>query len=156
MRYAKESSNAETKERKKADQDILDFEKRLSEPMLPDTERAMKKVEKKFPMIINTLLGASVGVLAILYGAIGFTGVLTFILGMLSVVALIAIVIFRYIVNENERARAKRESLKLEEAEKLEEFVIVDDHAELKKEINNTERNNIDESSSKLGHNLAK
>ena len=105
--------------------------------MLPDTDRAMKKVEKKFPMIKNTVAGVAVGLFGILYGAIGFSGVLTFVFGMLSVVLLIGVVIFRYIVNENERARVKREALELEEAEKQDEFVVVDDdHAELKKEIN--------------------
>ena len=82
--------------------------------MLPDTERAMKKVERKFPMIKNTVAGVSVGVFGILYGSIGFGGVVIFVLGMLSVVTLVAAITFRYIVNENERARAKREALQRE------------------------------------------
>ena len=79
--------------------------------MLPDSERAIKKVERKFPMIKNTVAGIAVGVFGILYGSIGFGGVVIFVLGMLSVVILVAAIIFRYIVNENERARAKREAL---------------------------------------------
>ena len=62
----------------------------------------------------------------LMYAAIGLHGVLTFILGMLAVVVLIAVIIFLYIVNENERARSHREELERTQAKKLEEFVVVD------------------------------
>lgn len=52
-----------------------------------------------------------------MYAALGLNGVLIFLMGILFIVVLQAALIFRYIVNENERARKKREELELQQQE---------------------------------------
>jgi len=79
--------------------------------MLPDGKRVVVKVQKKFPQILQRFGGVIVLSFVVMYAAIGLNGVLLFVLGMLFVVALIALITFLYIVNENERARAQREEL---------------------------------------------
>lgn len=51
---AAEESKVRGEESKKErpDQQIVDFEERLKEPMLPDFKLAATKVEKKFPGVI--------------------------------------------------------------------------------------------------------
>ena len=108
------------------DQPILDFEEKLKDPMLPDWERANKKVKKKFPVIWQKFGGATALIFVLMYAAIGFNGVLVFVLGMISVVVLIGVAIFLYIVNENERARAHRIALQKEQDGTEEDFVQID------------------------------
>ena len=79
--------------------------------MLPDGKRVVVKVQKKSPQILQRFGGVIVLSFVVMYAAIGLNGVLLFVLGMLFVVALIALITFLYIVNENERARAQREEL---------------------------------------------
>lgn len=83
------------------DQLILDFEEKLKKPMLPDGERALKKLQRKFPEIWKRFGGAIALLILLMYAAIGFNGVLTFILGMLAVLVLLAAAIFIYVMNEN-------------------------------------------------------
>lgn len=87
----------------------------------------MTKVQKKFPAIIQKFGGAIVLSFVLMYAAIGLNGVLLFVSGMLFIVFMIALVIFLYIVNENERARAQREALEKQRAKELEEFVVIED-----------------------------
>ena len=98
----------------KPDQPIIDFEDKLAQPMLPDIDRAVDKIKKECPAVWTRFGGAVALCFAFMYAAIGFVGVLTFVLGMLTVIVLIGIAIFLYIVNENERARALREALEQE------------------------------------------
>ena len=75
--------------------------------MMPDGERLLRKIKNKFPQIWKRFGSATALFLTLMFAAIGFYGVLTFIFGMLAVLILIAVGTCIYIMNENERARAQ-------------------------------------------------
>ena len=90
---------------------MLEFEERQKKPMTPDLDKAAEQIKKEFPVILKKCGIVITTFFTLMYLAIGFQGVLTFVLGMLSVIILIGVAIFLYIVNENERARALKEEL---------------------------------------------
>ena len=95
--------------------------------MLPDAARAVQKVQKKFPVIVKNFGWAILLLFLIMIAAVGLNGFLIFIGGILFIIALQAVAIFRYIVNENFRAKEHREALELKASQKEEDdFVVVD------------------------------
>ena len=82
--------------------------------MMPDGERFLRKVKKKFPEIWKRFGGATALLLTLMFAAIGLQGVLAFIFGMLMVLILIIVGIFIYIMNEKERSIAQCEIFELE------------------------------------------
>ena len=86
--------------------------------MMPDGERFLRKLKKKMPEIWKRFGGAAALLMTLMYAAIGIQGVLTFIMGMLAVIALIAIGTFLYILNETERAKLQCKIFESEKAAK--------------------------------------
>ena len=66
-------------------------------------------MQKKFPGIIQRFGWAVLLLFLVMFAAIGLTGVLIFLGGILFIVALQAALIISYIVNENRRAQNFRE-----------------------------------------------
>ena len=93
--------------------------------MLPDVARAVAKAEKKCPTLIKKTGWAVALFFAIMIIAVGFNGFLMFIGGVLFIIVLQLVGIFRYIVNENARAKTKCEELE-REAQQVDE-----DHTEV-------------------------
>ena len=60
----------------------------------------------------------------VMYAAIGLQGLLIFLFGIIFLILLQAGLVFRYIVNENKRAKDRREALEKEKDELLEDFSI--------------------------------
>ena len=136
------AKEAEGKQKQtRPDQLIVEFEERLKKPMLPDAAKAVEKAQRKFPVILKNFGWAILLIFLVMYAAIGLNGLLIFLGGILFLVTLQAALLFRYIVNENFRAKVQREANDREASE--EEFLVIEkDHDPSKPEEETKEKKN--------------
>ena len=73
---------------------IKDFEESLKEPMVPDTEKLVKRAKEELPGILKKFMYTISSVLALLLVILGVRGLLIFFFGVLVIVGLQLAIVF--------------------------------------------------------------
>ena len=80
--------------------------------LLPDSQYALAKANEEFPWIFKwNIAAASLLVLVVMYSVIGLSGLLIYLAGVVTLISIIAGLLFLYTANEYSRARAQTEAM---------------------------------------------